>query len=80
MKKEISPVDIIRTFYTANERVGELFKIKNPKRKIIDKKLKSIIKEMKKISDKYLLRYHLDNFHPRYDNYIFKKGAKKNNM
>lgn len=66
-----SPLDAIRNFYISNELLGDIFKpnIKNTKR-TIEGDLKKIIKTATKLSKKELLNYHLDNYHPRYDNYL----------
>ncbi len=66
-----SPLDAIRTFYISNELLGDIFKpnTKNTQRNV-EGDLKKIIKTAGKLSKKELCNYHLDNYHPRYDNYL----------
>jgi hypothetical protein len=66
-----SPLDAIRNFYISNELLGDVFKpnTKNTQR-TVETDLKKIIKVANKLSKKELLNYHLDNYHPRYDNYL----------
>ncbi len=39
--------------------------------------LKRVTREANRLSDKKLLTYHLDNYHPRYDNYLNSKWELK---
>lgn len=68
---KVSPLEVIRTFYIGNELLGKVFKSSGKSKKLkIKASLKKIIEKAKKLSRKKLLNYHLDNYHPRYDNYL----------
>lgn len=70
-KKKVTSLEPIRTYYTSQELLGDVFEIPE---KDIEKKLnnavKKIVKKSKKLTPKELLNYPLNNHHPRYDNYI----------
>lgn len=69
--KKVTTLEAIRAFYIGNELLPEIFKISEKQRQ---KKIKGALKKIKtkaaKLSDKQLLTYHLDKWHPRYDNYF----------
>ncbi len=71
---KVSALAVIRAFYVANELMGDVFGgFPEPTKKKIESRLKKIIKQSEKLSKKNLLTYHLDNYHPRYDNYLNSK-------
>jgi len=70
--KKVTSLDAIRTFYANEELLSKAIGgSKKPlTKKTLETKLKSIIRTSKKLSKNFLLKYHLDNWHPRYDNYL----------
>ena len=70
MEKTTSPLDAIRTFYIANDLLKKVTKSKRLNKTQLIQELKRVTREANRMSDKKLLNYHLDNYHPRYDNYV----------
>ncbi len=69
--KKVTALDAIRAFYIGNELLGDVFKAVEKDRSInIETEIKKVVTKANKISKEKLLRYHLDNWHPRYDNYF----------
>ncbi len=69
--KKVTALEAIRAFYIGNELLGEVFNVSEKHReKKLESNLKKILTKAKKLSQKNLLTYHLDNYHPRYDNYL----------
>ena len=77
MKKTISPLDTIRTFYIANDLLKKVIRSKKLTEAQLERELKRVTREANRLSDKKLLTYHLDNYHPRYDNYLNSKWELK---
>jgi len=77
MKKTASPLDAIRTFYIANDLLKKVVKSKKLTETQLKRELKRVTREANRLSDKKLLTYHLDNYHPRYDNYLNSKWELK---
>jgi len=71
--KKISPLDTIRTFYISNELLGNVFKNSPMNERVLKTSISKIIKQSERLSKKDLLTYHLNNDHPRYDNYLNSK-------
>lgn len=69
--KNVTALEPIKAFYIGNELLGEVFKISEKHlRKKLGSSIKKIVAKANKLSQKDLLTYHLDNYHPRYDNYL----------
>ncbi len=60
----------IKTFYVASEILPKLAKKLDDNLKKLKAGLEKAVKDVDKISDKELLNYHLNNWYPRYDNYV----------
>lgn len=76
--KEISPIEVIRAFYISNELLSRIFNLSEKRRAAkLNYLLREITGKANKLSDKKLLKYDLDNYHPRYDNYFNSKWEKK---
>lgn len=70
-QKTVSTLDAIATFYIGNELLGEVFAATERKpKKNIETALRGLIRKANKLSQEDFLTYHLDNYHPRYDNYF----------
>lgn len=69
--KTITALDAIRAFYIGNELLSDVFKaVAKDKNIDIQNEIKKIVDKANKLSKERLLKYHLDNYHPRYDNYF----------
>ena len=77
MKEAFSPLDAIRTFYIANDLLKKVTKSKRLTKVQLERELRRATREANRLSDKKLLSYHLDNYHPRYDNYLNSKWELK---
>ncbi len=69
--QKTTPIEVVRIFYLNNELLKEVFK--TPNKEKLNKNIKKIINKAKKLSKIDLINYHLDNWHPRYDNYFNSK-------
>ena len=69
--KNVSPIEVIRTLYISDKLLSKVFKASGKGKQLKVKiALELITQKANQMSRKKLLKYHLENWGPRYDNYI----------